>query len=134
MGVSPGLFLTDGGFIGPGPIRIRIAPIARGRCDHARAEPGYRPSRTLQHLIKVRNARCTAPGCGRPAARCDLDHTQPWEQGGLTCEGDLAPLCRHHHRCKQAEGWRLDQPEPGVLVWRTPSGRTYTSTPTEYPI
>jgi len=23
---------------------------------------------------------------------------------------------RHHHGCKQAEGWCLEQPEPGVLV------------------
>ncbi len=44
------------------------------------------------------------------------------------------PLCRHHHRCKQAQGWSLAQPEPGVLVWRTPVGRTYATTPTEYPI
>jgi len=48
--------------------------------------------------------------------------------------GKHAPLCRHHHRCKQAEGWWLEQPEPGVLVWRTPSGRTYTTTPAEYPV
>ena len=115
-----------------GRLRIQLTPIARGTCGHDRAEPGYRPSRALQHLIKVRNARCTAPGCGRAAARCDLDHTIAWDQGGLTCECDLAPLCRHHHRCKQAEGWRLDQPEPGVLIWRTPSGRTYTVTPTVY--
>jgi len=26
-----------------------------------------------------------------------------------------SPLCRHHHRVKQADGWRLDQPLPGVL-------------------
>jgi Domain of unknown function (DUF222) len=114
-------------------LRVRLTPIARGTCGHARAEPGYRPSRKLQHLVKVRNARCTAPGCGRPAARCDLDHTVPWDQGGMTCECDLAPLCRHHHRCKQAEGWQLTQPEPGVLVWRTPSGRGYTTTPTRHP-
>jgi hypothetical protein len=114
-------------------LRIRMALIARGGCDHTHAEAGYRPSRALQHLVKVRNTRCTAPGCGRPAARCDLDHTLAWEQGGITCECDLAPLCRHHHRCKQAEGWRLDQPEPGVLKWRTPAGRTYTTTPTRYP-
>jgi hypothetical protein len=114
-------------------LRIRLAPIARGHCGHARAEPGYRPSRKLQHLVRARNARCTAPGCGHQAARCDLDHTIAWEQGGLTCECDLAPLCRHHHRCKQAEGWSLDQPEPGVLVWRTPSGRTYGTTPSIYP-
>ena len=113
--------------------RIRMTPIARGGCDHAHAEAGYRPSRRLQHLVKTRNARCTAPGCGRPAARCDLDHTVAWDQGGLTCECGLAPLCRGHHRCKQAQGWRLEQPEPGVLVWRTPSGRSYATSPTQYP-
>ena len=97
-----------------------MTPIARGHCDHARAETRYKPSRILQHLIRVRNARCTAPGCSQPAARCDLDHTIPWDQGGLTCECDLAPLCRHHHRCKQAEGWQLSMPEPGELVWIFP--------------
>jgi len=45
---------------------------------------------------------------------------------------NLGPLCRHHHRCKQAEGWRLEQPEPGVLIWRTPAGRTCTTGPTQY--
>jgi len=115
-------------------LRIRVAPIARGHCDHVRAETGYQPSRALAHLVKVRNARCTAPGCGRPASRCDLDHTVAWDQGGITCECDLAPPCRHHHRAKQAEGWRLEQPEPGVLPWRTPAGRTYTTAPTSYPL
>jgi len=114
-------------------LRIQLTPIARAHCDHTRAETGYRPSRALAHLINVRNTRCTAPGCGQPASRCDLDHTLAWDQGGITCECDLAPLCRHHHRCKQAEGWRLDQPEPGVLRWRTPAGRAYTTTPTTYP-
>jgi hypothetical protein len=107
-------------------------PVIRGPCDHAQAERRYRPGRLLQHLVRARNARCTAPGCGQPAARCDLDHTDPWEHGGPTCPCNLAPLCRHHHRCKQAQGWRLEQPEPGVLVWRTPSGRSYATTPTEY--
>ncbi len=115
-------------------MRVRMTPVARGHCDHTRAEAGYRPSRALAHLVKVRNTRCTAPGCGRPAARCDLDHTLAWDKGGMTCECDLAPLCRHHHRAKQAEGWRLEQLEPGVLRWRTPAGRTYTTTPTGYPI
>ncbi len=113
-------------------LRIRVAPIARGHCDHARAETGYQPSRALAHLVKVRNARCTAPGCGRPASRCDLDHTLAWDQGGITCECDLAPLCRHHHRCKQSQGWKLEQTSPGVLRWRTPAGRTYITTPTRY--
>jgi Domain of unknown function (DUF222) len=107
-------------------------PVIRGPCQHTRAEHRYRPSRKLQHLVRARNATCTAPGCGRRAASCDLDHTDPHRQGGRTCECNLAPLCRHHHRCKQAEGWWLEHPEPGVLVWHTPAGRTYTTTPTRY--
>jgi hypothetical protein len=114
-------------------LHITMTPIARGTCDHDRAEPGYKPSRKLQHLVRTRNTRCTAPGCGRPAGRCDLDHTIAWQQGGLTCECDLAPLCRHHHRCKQSQGWKLEQPSPGVLVWHTPAGRTYVTRPSEYP-
>jgi uncharacterized protein DUF222 len=109
-----------------------LTPVIRGPCQHTGAEDRYRPSRRLTHRVKARNTTCTAPGCGRRAATCDLDHTDPHRQGGLTCECNLAPLCRHHHRCKQAEGWRLEQPEPGVLVWRTPSGRSYTTTPTQY--
>jgi Domain of unknown function (DUF222) len=113
---------------------VRLALIARGNCDHRHAETGYQPSHKLQHLIRTRSTRCTAPGCGRPAARCDLDHTLAWDKGGLTCECGLAPLCRHHHRCKQAQGWQLTQPEPGVLVFRTPHGRTFTTTPTVHPV
>jgi hypothetical protein len=53
---------------------------------------------------------------------------------GLCHSRRHGPLCRHHHRAKQAQGWQLTQPEPGVLVWRTPSGRTYVTTPTECPM
>src|SRR5690242_658217 len=112
----------------------KLTPIIRGPCEHAGAEDRYRPSRNLAHRVKARNTTCTAPGCGRRAARCDLDHTDPYHDGGRTCECNLAPLCRHHHRCKQADGWRLEQPEPGVLIWHTPSGRTYTTTPSQYAI
>jgi hypothetical protein len=115
-------------------LKLTLNVVIRGPCHHAQACAGYRPSRTIRHLIRVRNARCTAPGCSRPAACCDLDHTTPWHHGGLTCPCNLAPLCRHHHRCKQAEGWWLEQPEPGVLKWRAPSGRTYSTAPTEYSI
>ena len=53
-----------------------------------------------------------------------------WHAGGCS----HPPLCRHNHRCKQAEGWWLDQPEPGVLIWHTPTGRMYVTTPTIYPL
>jgi Domain of unknown function (DUF222) len=115
-------------------LKLTLNPVIRGPCSHAQAQPAYRPSRALRHLVNARNTRCTAPGCGRPAARCDQDHTTPWHHGGLTCSCNIAPLCRHHHRCKQAEGWWLEQPQPGVLIWRVPSGRSYATTPTSYPL
>jgi Domain of unknown function (DUF222) len=117
-----------------GTLNLTLTPVIRGPCDHAQAQRAYRPSRSLRHLVNARNTRCTAPGCGRPAARCDLDHTTPWHLGGLTCPCNIAPLCRHHHRSKQAEGWWLEQPEPGVLKWRAPSGRTYATRPAVYPL
>jgi hypothetical protein len=80
--------------LSPPDLNVRMIPVARGLCDHAHAEIGYHPSRALTHLIRVRNGRCTAPGCGRPAARCDLDHTRPWDQSGRTCDCNLAPPCK----------------------------------------
>jgi hypothetical protein len=118
----------------PGPRTLKFNTVIRGPCDHAQAQAGYRPGRKLRHLIAARNATCTAPGCGQPAARCDLDHTTPWHHGGLTCPCNIAPLCRHHHRCKQAQGWWLEQNEPGVMRWRTPAGRAHTTNPTVYPM
>jgi hypothetical protein len=109
---------------------VTISPLAGDRCDHRYQEPAYQPSRKLRHLIEARHRTCCAPGCGRRAARCDLDHTVPYDQGGRTCECNLAPLCRHHHRCKQSEGWQLEQTAPGQLQWTTPSGRIQLTAPT----
>jgi len=103
-------------------------------CTHQRQSAAYRPPPTLQHLIRVRQRTCAFPGCRRPASQCDLDHTTPFQRGGLTCECNLAPLCRRHHEAKQAPGWQLTQDQPGVMAWRTPSGRTYTTLPEPYPI
>jgi hypothetical protein len=113
--------------------KVTITPIATGTCDHANESAGYQPSDKLRHLVKTRSPRCGFPGCRRPATRCDDDHTVAHHQGGRTCECNLHPLCRHHHQVKQALGWHLEQPEPGVLVWTTPSGRTYTTTAEPYP-
>ena len=112
-------------------LNVTFTPVAKRSCDHASREDRYTPSRTLKDLIRARTARCTAPGCGAQAVFCDLDHTLPYP-AGITCQCDLAPACRRHHRCKQAPGWRLTQPEPGVMHWTTPSGRSYTTTPTVY--
>ena len=112
--------------------RLRLVPLT-GPCDHTRLKIGYRPSLKLQHLVRIRRPTCTFPGCRQPARRCDIDHTVAFEHGGPTCLCNLGPLCRRHHRCKQAEGWSLSQPAPGEFLWTTPSGRQYTTRSAPYP-
>lgn len=114
-------------------VSVTAEPIAAGDCDHRNCEPRYRPGPALQRLIRDRRTTCSYYGCGRPAARCDLDHTIPYEQGGLTCECNLAAVCRHHHRTKQAEGWVLEQISPGVMAWLSPAGRRYLTLPSRHP-
>ena len=111
---------------------VTITPLAAGTCDHRNQEPGYTLSPRLRHLIAARTVSCCAPGCRRPAARCDFDHTIAYHAGGRSCECNVRPLCRRHHRCKQAPGWALQQPDPGTMIWTTPAGRTYTTVPTIY--
>jgi hypothetical protein len=112
---------------------VRISPIESGTCTHAREVTGYRIPYSLHHIVKTRQRTCSFPGCQRSARRCDDDHTLPHDQGGRSCECNLAPLCRRHHQAKQGRGWRLDQPAPGVLIWQLPHGRRYTVTPGLYP-
>jgi len=44
------------------------------------------------------------------------------------------PKCRHEHRLKQDPRWKVEQHPDGTFTWTTPSGRQYTTEPTEYPI
>ena len=111
----------------------KLSYLQTAECQHLRAEHRYRPSRSLAHLIRIRQRRCSFPGCRRPAYVGDLDHTIAYDQGGLTCECNLAPLCRHHHRAKQAPGWHLSQDQPGHMTWRLPHGRQYAAVVEPYP-
>jgi hypothetical protein len=112
-------------------LNITFRPVAQGLCDHGDAEDHYTPSRQLKHLVRARTATCTAPACDAQAVFCDLDHTVGYPEGP-TCQCNLAPKCRRHHRCKQAAGWSVEQPEPGVMHWTVPSGRAYRTAPTRY--
>ena len=98
-------------------------------CTHANAAPGYRIPERMRDLIEVRDQVCGFPICRRPASRCDLDHTVPYDQGGLTCSCNISAGCRHDHRMKGSTAWRLRQPWPGALIWTAPSGLSWTVTP-----
>ncbi len=112
---------------------VKITPLQTETCTHPRETPAYQPGAALRHLICIRQATCTRPGCRRAATACDLDHTVPWHLGGRTCECGLAPACRHDHKLKQTPGWTLTQIQPGYMTWTTPGHRSYTTEPTSYP-
>jgi hypothetical protein len=101
----------------------------------------YQPSAALERWIRCRDLTCRFPGCDRPATHCDLDHTTPFNHanpaaGGLTVPWDLACYCREHHRLKTfhggAGGWRDEQLPDGTIIWASPTGRVYRTTPGGY--
>jgi hypothetical protein len=95
----------------------------------------YRPSAALARFIRCRDLTCRFPGCTVPAERCDIDHTEPFNHddptaGGLTVAENLACYCREHHRDKTFHpGWRDQQLADGTIIWTSPIGRTYRTTP-----
>ncbi|KRA23611.1 HNH endonuclease [Microbacterium sp. Root61] len=91
----------------------------------------YRPPPELRRLVRWRAERCMAPGCGIPAARCEIDHTVAWEHGGTTELSNLAPLCKGHHTIKHHGRWRVHQiaDSGGALEWTSPTGRHYRVDP-----
>jgi hypothetical protein len=115
-------------------LRDRMQHIETGTCSHSTRSARYTPPAALRHLVEIRQRTCFAPGCRRPAGQCDVDHTIPFDQGGITCECNTAPGCRRHHRCKQLPGWHVTQDQPGVMTWRLPGGRSYVTTGDPYPV
>jgi hypothetical protein len=92
-------------------------------------EPGYVPSQALADFVRCRDLTCRFPGCDRPTSHCDLDHTIPHGDGGPTHASNLKALCRLHHLMKTFWGWRDRQLADGTLIWTSPAGQTYVTTP-----
>ena len=133
----PGADMAPGGCAPPDPgpdLIITLDPVTTDPCDHRHQASGHDPGVKLRHLSQVRHATCTSPVCRRPAAQCDHEHNTPYEAGGRTCLCNTGPKCRHDHRLKQHPKWKVDQLPDGTFRWTTPSGRTYTTEPTRYPI
>jgi len=110
------------------------ADAAADGCAHGSASSSYRPPPRLKEYITARDLTCRFPTCRQPAWRADLDHTIPFEKGGLTCRCNLGGLCRTHHRIKQHLGWSLQQIAPGIFQWTTPAGRTFSASPDIHPV
>ncbi len=92
--------------------------------DHAHCE-AYEVRDRLRSRADLLNPCCVFPWCTRPARGCDHDHGVPFDQGGATCDCNLAPLCRRHHRLKTHAGWRYTTLEVGTYLWSDPHGQQF---------
>ena len=100
-----------------------------GGCAHLMASLAYRVPPRLRDYITARDITCRFTICRQPVWCCDIDHTQPYDQGGRTCKCNNGGICRTHHQIKQLPGWTLHQTAPGIFQWTTPCGRVYTTAP-----
>jgi hypothetical protein len=88
----------------------------------------YRPPADLARHVRTRDAVCRFPGCRQSARRCHLDHTIPYPEGP-TSATNLAAMCGHHHRLKHETDWTVEQHPGGLLIWTSPTHRTYPTHP-----
>ncbi|KUH64973.1 hypothetical protein AU184_02470 [Mycolicibacterium novocastrense] len=98
----------------------------------ARPSAGYRPSAKLTEFLQWRDLTCRWPGCDKPVAGCDVDHTVPWPYGP-THPSNTKHYCRIHHLLKTfytgPGGWREEQLSDGTIVLTAPTGHVYRSEP-----
>jgi hypothetical protein len=51
-----------------------------------------------RRAVEVRDLICFHDSCEVPAERCEIDHKQPWENGGPTTQANGRCGCEFHHR------------------------------------
>lgn len=76
------------------------APLSIGRIRYA-------PTAAMRRFLTVRDATCRFPGCDKPSAATDADHTVEWQDAGTTDVANLALLCPEHHRLKSLGHWTV---------------------------
>jgi hypothetical protein len=68
----------------------------------------------LRRALVERDQTCVVPGC-EVRDRLEIDHLQPFAEGGPTSLVNLARLCQWHHYLKTHQNHRLERAGPG---WR----------------
>jgi hypothetical protein len=89
------------------------------------------PERTFtpqqRKAITLRDGGCIIPGCGIPAAWCEIHHVVDHAKGGATHTDNGVCLCWGHHRFIDTGPWEIRMrdgvPEIRGPAWFDPSGR-----------
>ena len=95
----------------------------------------YEPTAAMRRTIRQKWRTCTAPGCSRPAAECEIEHCCRFSKrdpasGGLTIMENLHVMCKHHHELKTRGIIRLTRLSRTEVAWALPVGvEAITSAP-----
>ncbi len=82
------------------------------------------PDRHRQ-AVRIMTPADTFPYASSTSDSMQVDHTVPYHQGGITGVGNYGPMTTRHHRIKTHGGWQVQQPFPGIYIWRDPYGAYY---------
>lgn len=78
-------------------------------------------NRHQRRAIALRDGGCVIPGCGTPAAWCEIHHVLEYANGGPTHTDNGVLLCWFHHRFLDRIGWKIRMnrgvPEVMAPVW-----------------
>ncbi|WP_461474210.1 HNH endonuclease signature motif containing protein [Microbacterium sp. HJ5] len=82
--------------------------------------------------IALRDGGCIIPGCGVPAAWCEIHHVHEAARGGPTHTDNGVLLCWFHHRTIDTGGWKVRMnrgvPEIRGPAWWDSSARWHPAT------
>ncbi|MEW9872016.1 DUF222 domain-containing protein [Arthrobacter sp. HS15c] len=82
----------------------------------------------MRQWLRLRDGKCSFPGCNNQSLDNEADHILAWSDGGTTGITNLESLCRKHHRLKHTTGWTpTDAAKDTPPGWISPTGRHYQS-------
>ncbi|MDN3936637.1 DUF222 domain-containing protein [Arthrobacter sp. YD4] len=97
------------------------APLEIGRTS-------YRIPKAMRQWLRLRDAKCSFPGCNNSSLVTEADHLLAWANGGTTGISNLGQPCRKHHRLRHTTAWQPTSATPQKPPeWVSPTGRRYRS-------
>ncbi|WP_350004080.1 DUF222 domain-containing protein [Pseudarthrobacter sp. WHRI 8279] len=97
------------------------APLEIGRTS-------YRVTKAMRDWLRMRDGKCSFPGCNNNSLDNEADHLLAWQHGGTTGISNLGQPCPKHHKLRHSSGWiptpATKNEPPG---WTSPTGRHYKS-------
>ena len=109
----------------PQPIRDMLThPITADDLDTT--PNAYPAPARLAEFIAMRDRHPTNPTAGPSAASAaDIEHPQPFNNGGRTVRANTTAVTRHWHRLKTLAGWTVHPHQRG-WIRTSPKGQTFT--------